>query len=91
MREQIDRQVKRYLNRLSNRSELRLWLSSNRDQILESGDKKARQVADDLHGLIVDVDEGVITEGELRRKLSSGTVEAKKTTAEAKKTKRRSV
>ncbi|MGH9338532.1 MAG: hypothetical protein ACRD1R_02835 [Acidobacteriota bacterium] len=71
MKEEILRQTRRYLNRLTNRYDLGSWLSSRRTEILGSQDVTVTRLADELELLLMAVNEGHIPEGELRRRVTS--------------------
>jgi hypothetical protein len=67
----IEQQLKRYLTRLSTRQELRQWIESSADAVLDHGDPRQIERMNETEILLMGIDEGQTTEAELRRRVKN--------------------
>ncbi len=68
---QLRRNIDRYLTGRSSLQNLERWLLSHLQQILDSGDAKATQIANQLDADLVELGEGLIDQTILRQQLQS--------------------
>lgn len=62
-------QIEGYLNAVYTLKDLEGWLLSNLQRILDSGDRKAIELADELDADLVELSEGLIDEKTIRERL----------------------
>ncbi len=67
----VEHQLRRYLARLSTRQDLRRWIESSADAVLDNGDSREIETLNETELLLMGIDDGGTTEAEFRKRLKS--------------------